>query len=101
MRKRWEIGFFGYTVRRNINGQLETDVYHKPTHTDKYLFFFSHYSRSHKKSIARTLLIVNSGNLFESMLYRVLATNGYLYVKETKKRLLVNNLFIIFFPLFI
>ena len=47
---------FLYThVRRNINGRLETDVYRKPTHTDKYLSFYSHHPRSHKKSVGRTL----------------------------------------------
>ena len=35
---------------------METDVHRKPTHTDKYLSFNSHHPRSHKKSVATTLL---------------------------------------------
>jgi hypothetical protein len=34
----------------------ETDVYHKPTHTDKYLSYDSHHPVSHKRSVAKTLL---------------------------------------------
>ena len=37
-------------------GKLETAVYRKPTHTDKYLSYNSHHPVSHKKSVAKTLL---------------------------------------------
>ncbi|CAH3031867.1 unnamed protein product, partial [Pocillopora meandrina] len=39
-----------------VKGNLETSVYRKPTHTDKYLAFDSHHPICHKKSVAKTLL---------------------------------------------
>ena len=39
-----------------VQGNLETCVYRKPTHTDKYLAFDSHHPICHKKSVAKTLL---------------------------------------------
>ncbi|XP_028407835.1 uncharacterized protein LOC114530413 [Dendronephthya gigantea] len=50
-----KLAFLDTYVHRNIEGQLETDVYRKPTHTDKYLSFYSHHPKSHKKSVAKTL----------------------------------------------
>jgi hypothetical protein len=43
-------------VHRTVEGKLETDVYRKPTHTDKYLSYDSHHPVSHKRSVAKTLL---------------------------------------------
>ena len=40
--------FLDTCVHRTIEGKLETDVYRKPTHTDKYLSFNSHHPKSHK-----------------------------------------------------
>ena len=42
-------------VQRTTDGELETVVYRKPTHTDKYLSFNSRHPRSNKKSVVRTL----------------------------------------------
>ncbi|CAH3122864.1 unnamed protein product, partial [Pocillopora meandrina] len=39
-----------------VKGNLETSIYRKPTHTDKYLTFDSHHPICHKKSVAKTLL---------------------------------------------
>ena len=39
-----------------FEGKLETDVYRKPTHTDKYLSYDSHHPVSHKRSVGKTLL---------------------------------------------
>ncbi|CAH3118358.1 unnamed protein product, partial [Pocillopora meandrina] len=39
-----------------VKDNLETSVYRKPTHTDKYLAFDSHHPICHKKSVAKTLL---------------------------------------------
>ena len=42
------------TTRRGT--QLEVNVYRKPTHTDRYLDFNSHYLMCHKRSVVSTLL---------------------------------------------
>jgi hypothetical protein len=43
-------------VHRTVDGKVETDVYRKPTHTDKYLSYDSHHPVGHKRSITKTLL---------------------------------------------
>jgi hypothetical protein len=43
-------------VHRTVEGKLETDVYRKPTHTDKYLSYDSRHPVSHKRSVAKNLL---------------------------------------------
>ncbi len=51
-----DLAFLDLNVYRTIEGKLETAVYRKPTHTDKYLSYNSHHPVSHKKSVAKTLL---------------------------------------------
>ena len=41
---------------RGDQGNSETSVYRKPTHTDKYFAFNPHYPICHKKFVAKTLL---------------------------------------------
>ena len=48
--------FLDLNVSRGVQGNLETSVFRKPTHTDKYLAFDSHHLICHKKSVAKTLL---------------------------------------------
>ena len=48
--------FLDLNVSRGVQGNLETSVYRKPTHTDKYLAFDSHHAICHKISVAKTLL---------------------------------------------
>jgi hypothetical protein len=50
------LAFLDLNVHRTVEGKLETDVYRKPTHTDKYLSYNSHHQVSHKRSVAKTLL---------------------------------------------
>ena len=50
------LSFLDLNVYRAHRGNLETSVYRKPTHTDKYLAFDSHHPICHKKSVTRTLL---------------------------------------------
>ena len=48
--------FLDLIVSRGVRENLETKVYRKLTHTDKYLTFDSHHPICHKKSVAKTLL---------------------------------------------
>ena len=48
--------FLDLNVSRGVQGNLETRVYRKTTHTDKYLAFDSHHPICYKKSVAETLL---------------------------------------------
>ena len=48
--------FLDLNVYRGEQGNLETSVYRKPTHTDKYFAFDSHHPICHKNSVAKTLL---------------------------------------------
>ena len=50
-----KLPFLDTCVQRTTDGKLETVVYRKPTHTDKYLSFNSHHPRTHKKSVVTTL----------------------------------------------
>jgi hypothetical protein len=50
------LAFLDLDVHRTVEGKLETDVYLKPTHRDKYLSYNSHHPVSHKRSVAKTLL---------------------------------------------
>ena len=51
-----QIAFLDALVTRKDNA-LIVEVYRKPTHTDRYLDFFSHHDKRHKIiSIAETLL---------------------------------------------
>jgi hypothetical protein len=43
------LAFLDLNVHRTVEGKLETDVYCKPTHTDKYLSYDSHHPVSHKE----------------------------------------------------
>ena len=50
-----QISFLNTLVSQD-NGKLSTNVYWKPTHTDKYLDFHSHHDNNHKISTAATLI---------------------------------------------
>ena len=47
--------FLDVWVNRTANCKLWTTIYHKPTHTDRYLQFDSHYPLYQKLVVARTL----------------------------------------------
>ena len=42
-------------VARDSDGRLTTTVYRKPTHTDQYLAYDSHYPQSVKRCIVKSL----------------------------------------------
>ena len=50
-----QIAFLDASVTRKDNA-LIVEVYRKPTHTNRYLDFFSHHDKRHKISTAETLL---------------------------------------------
>ena len=73
------------TLVTGDNGFLITNVYRKPTHTDKYLDYTSHHDKNHKASTALSLLHraatlpnTNEGKQAESKhVIDALVTNGY------------------------
>ena len=44
------------TTTIRANGRIKVNLYRKPTHTDKYLDFYSHHPAQHKRSVVNTLL---------------------------------------------
>ena len=46
-----KISFLDVTVCRQDNDRLSTKVYRKPTHTERYLSFHSHYPDAHKRAV--------------------------------------------------
>ena len=79
------LSFLDLNVYRAHRGNLETSVYRKPTHTDKYLAFDSHHPICHKKSVTRTLLTradclsssCDSRAKERKYVFDVLKVNGY------------------------
>ena len=57
-----KLPFFEYLqyVQRTTDGKLETVVYRKPTHSDKYLSFNSHHHRIHKRSGAGCIKLLTA-----------------------------------------
>ena len=49
------LAFLDTAVSREPDGRLTTSVYRKPTHTDQYLAYDSHYPQSVKRSIVKCL----------------------------------------------
>jgi hypothetical protein len=79
------LSFLDILFSRN-NGTLITNVYRKPTHTDKYLDFNSHHDKQHKISTAQTALLHRAAtlpNLVEGKqqerehVIKALTANGY------------------------
>ena len=50
-----ELAFLDTLLKQN-NGKISVLVYRKPTHTDQYLHYSSHYQTSCKKSVVSSLL---------------------------------------------
>ena len=49
------LSFLDVLLEHEADGSIATTVYRKPTHTDKYLDFMSHYPLAHKLAVVRTL----------------------------------------------
>ena len=50
-----QLAFLDVLTSRNPDGSMDTTVYRKPTHTNKYLDFSSHHPLAHKIAVVRTL----------------------------------------------
>ena len=93
--------FLDLNVSRGIQGNLETSVYRKPTHTDKYLAFDSHHRICHKKSVGKTLLrkadclpsSLDSKAEERKYVSKVLKANGYTktFLRNSQKPVTTNN----------
>ena len=72
-------------VTRQNRGALTITIYHKPTHTNRYLQFTSHHPRHHKLSVARSLHSRLNSHITKHTAYceqsshvkQTLALNGY------------------------
>ena len=49
------LAFLNLLLKRNHDGSVDTTMYRKKTHTDKYLDFISHHQLVHKQSAVTTL----------------------------------------------
>ena len=59
-----ELPFLDILIKKNVNGQIITDIYHKPTDTQQYLHFKSHHPQKCIKSIpCRIDTIITTKNL--------------------------------------
>ena len=93
--------FLDLNVSRGVQGNLETSVYCKPTHTDKYLAFDSHHPICHKKSVAKTLLrradclssSLDSKAEERKYVFNVLKANGYTktFLRDGQKPVTASN----------
>ena len=50
-----KVPFLDVLLIQNTDGPIDTSVYRKPTHNEKYLSFFSHHPTAHKASVVCTL----------------------------------------------
>ena len=50
------LAFLDVQLCREDDGTMSTTVYRKPTHTNQYLSFKSHYPTAHKVAVVRTLM---------------------------------------------
>ena len=79
------LAFLDVLVTRTPEGMLQTTVFRKPTHTGRYLPFFSHHPLQQKLSIPRTLFSRTENIIQEDELEKdeirtinnTLITNGY------------------------
>ena len=56
LEKSGQLACWDVSVQQMEDGSLATSVYRKPTHTDRYLQYWSHYPVNQKVRVARTLL---------------------------------------------
>ena len=85
------------TMTSHNHCKITTNVYRKPTHTDRYLHFKSHHDKKHKVSTAATLLhtATHIANTEENKasetkdVFETLKSNGYAskFINDVHKRL--------------
>ncbi|XP_066021382.1 uncharacterized protein [Pocillopora verrucosa] len=88
-------------VSRGVEGNLETSVYRKPTHTDKYLAFYSHHPICHKTSVVKPFLrradclpsSLDSRAEERKYIFNVLKANGYkkTFLRNCQKPVATSN----------
>ena len=79
-----ELALLDTLLKRN-NGQISVLVYRKPSHTDQYLHYSSHYQTSYKESVVSSFfnrahfIITNKENLHKehARIIQMLKKNGY------------------------
>ena len=84
LEKERKLPFPDVLLIRNTDGSIDTSVYRKPTHTDKYLSFFSHHPTTLKASVvctlfrrARTIPSTSQERTKELQVIKALQLNGY------------------------
>ncbi|XP_059495631.1 uncharacterized protein LOC125446408 isoform X2 [Stegostoma tigrinum] len=92
-----KLPFLDVTVERTVNGELQTSVYRKTTHTDQILNYRTNHPNTHKRSCIRTLFQRATTHCSteelrraeENHLYSVFKKNGY--PMNTVRRFLSNK----------
>ncbi|XP_059499415.1 uncharacterized protein LOC125448232 isoform X2 [Stegostoma tigrinum] len=92
-----KLPFLDVTVQRTVNGELQSSVYRKTTHTDQILNYRSNHPNTHKRSCIRTLFQQATTHCSteelrraeENHLYSILKKNGY--PMNTVRRFLSNK----------
>ena len=85
MESNGQMPFLDILLNHKVDGSISTNVYRKPTHTDRYLDIGSHHPISHKRSVISTLLsradrnssTVTSKKSEEEHVAAALKHNGY------------------------
>ena len=72
--------FLDVLLRHNPDGTITTNVYHKPTHTNWYLDYYSHHPSAHKSAVSRGEVLSSSSACHEhecSKIIAALESNNY------------------------
>ncbi len=100
-----KLPFLDVETYNKPNNTIGFAVYRKPTHTNKYLNYQSYHPKAHKIGVIDTLirrayLLSDEDHLLDELEFteNVLLSNGYLLQLIRKRREIVNNKIILYFP---